>query len=141
MGRVNLSEQARSFITSHLHSVEDLEVLMLVRTDPWKEWSADEISAPLQLTPVFASNRLVGLYLQGLLTHPESAGPMYRFRYCPSSRSMESITAEIALAFENERELLRELLPPHPHSSRPNGPPGFTGGRAVNQGSSSPPLF
>jgi hypothetical protein len=47
------------FIHEHIHSVEQLEVLLLLRENPERWWSPEEVSQALRTIPSSASQRLL----------------------------------------------------------------------------------
>ena len=97
-----LSQSVQKFLLQHIQSVEDLDVLMLVRSAPKKDWNASDVSESLSMDPISASNRLMGLYLQGLLTHPVGEGKLYRYRYQPH-RTLEKLANELAACYDRYR--------------------------------------
>jgi hypothetical protein len=91
-----LSEEARIFLTTQIENSEDLDVLCLLRSNSSKEWSALEVSDQLGIEPIASCNRLLFLHRQGLLEHPSSGGPLYRFRFHPVSEMLQRVTEEIS---------------------------------------------
>jgi hypothetical protein len=62
-----LPEDVQRFIVEHVNSVEQLETLLLLRSDPQKLWTVDEVSHALYTQPAAAQMRLADLQARGLL--------------------------------------------------------------------------
>jgi hypothetical protein len=62
-----LPEDVQRFIVEHVNSVEQLETLLLLRSDPQKLWTVDEVSHALYTQSAAAQMRLGDLQARGLL--------------------------------------------------------------------------
>jgi hypothetical protein len=108
----SLSQDVRRFLGDYIRCSEDLDVLMLVRSDPKREWSAFEVSDRLRLEPFAASNRLVSLHLAGLLAQRPGTGRMYNFRY-HAPRHLDRLAEELALIYSRYRAEICEYIDHH----------------------------
>jgi predicted ArsR family transcriptional regulator len=97
----DLPSNVRRFIADHLNSVEQLEVLLLLRSDPQRVWTASEVSSELVSTPDAAALRLADLEEHGLISSED--GPVARYRYGRPSRKLESDVSAVATAYEKRR--------------------------------------
>ncbi len=104
------SQEAQLFLAECIQSAEDLEVLFLLRANSTKEWSAAEVQEHLRIEIIAAGKRLFSLHMNGLLAHPRSAGPLYRYRYHPVSEVLEKATEEIAKAYSDYRDAVVNYL-------------------------------
>jgi len=98
----------KAFIAEHIHSVEQLEVLLLLRTDPSKEWSAEAVSREIRSNPTSAAHRLSGLYAHGLLEVRQDSEPLYR--YSPRTKELEKSVTMLAHAYTLYRVKIVELI-------------------------------
>jgi hypothetical protein len=93
-----LSAPARVLIDRHIHSVEQLEVLLLLRAAPDKDWTAAEVGRALVSQPDTAEQRLLDLAHRRLLQKDD--GPV--FRYAPD-RDTDRAVAALAAAYATRR--------------------------------------
>ena len=92
-----IAEPVRRFITGHLESVAQLEVLLLVRAAPERWWTQDEVARALVTRPPAALGFLSHLHDTGLL---ERDGE--RFRYAPAGRT-GAVVDELAACYATRR--------------------------------------
>jgi hypothetical protein len=71
-----IPDRVAQFIARHIDSVEQLEILLLLRGDPSREWTADELGATLRSVPDSVLGRLRDLHAHGLV---EPEGEAWRF--------------------------------------------------------------
>lgn len=89
MGSSGLPESVRTFILKHLHSVEQLEVLLLLYRNSEKEWNADSVNAALKTNAASAEARLNDLYQRKLLSRRvDSRQFYYRCGDDPNARAV-----------------------------------------------------
>lgn len=98
-----LSNEAQAFIDENIRSVDELEILLLLRKHPEKEWDAVDVAREIKIDPVSASNYLMGLYLKTLLGHQEHRGRFYSYRYRAHVKAKDKPLTELASAFERAR--------------------------------------
>jgi hypothetical protein len=77
--RGEISTEIRQFIFNNIDSVEQLEVLILLRRSPAREWTAREISNELRSLPQSVELRLAALYAIGLVATSEGTPTIYRY--------------------------------------------------------------
>jgi hypothetical protein len=80
MSDKGLSEDVKKFITEHINSLEQLEILLLLHRHQEKEWTAQEVSQELRLSPASAAMRLADLQTRGLLVVRESPDLFYQYQ-------------------------------------------------------------
>ncbi|HEX4719919.1 MAG TPA: hypothetical protein VH300_15445 [Thermoleophilaceae bacterium] len=88
---------ARALIDRHIHSVEQLEVLLLLRAAPDKDWTPAEVARTLVSRPDTAEQRLVDLANRGLLRANAS-----NFRYAPDGET-DIAVRQLAAAYATRR--------------------------------------
>lgn len=102
-----ISPLLQQFIFEFVDSVELIEVLLLIRNNPEKWFSADQISAELRSNPKSISNRLKRLASIGLL---EQDNGKDLFRFQPSSKELKEITNELANEYLLRRHRIFEII-------------------------------
>lgn len=70
--------RVQRFISTHIDSIEKLEVLLLMRARAEREWTARDVSQELRITEASATARLQDLAARKLLVERGSP-PSYRF--------------------------------------------------------------
>jgi len=95
----------RAFIHEHIDSVEQLEVLLLVRAHPGREWSAREVADELRIDPGSAEQRLEDLVRVGLLADG-SAG----VRYAPETPELARQVDELAQLYQSHRVAIISVI-------------------------------
>ena len=101
-----ISERLRNFIFEHLDSVECLEILLLLHSDPLKTWSADELASELRSNPNSAQERAQILRRSGLVL----AGTEPVFQYRSELPELNEIVEELAYHNRIQRHKLYELI-------------------------------
>lgn len=92
-------------MAEHIHSVEQLEVLLLLRGDPERQWTAEAVAVKLATLPQSAVDRLEDLARRGFLA---KSGEGYR--YDGSDRSRDAAVAELQEVYARRRVSLIGLI-------------------------------
>ena len=92
-----LPEDVHRFLHQHIDSVEQLEVLLLLRRSPERGWTSDEVASTVYSHPTSVVRRLALLLGQGLLRETEAGC----YQYAPR-------TAELHAAVTHLDEMYRE---------------------------------
>lgn len=108
-------DKIRRFITEHFTSVEQLEALLLLRTDPARDWNAVQLSQALYTQPAAAAMRLADLRARGFLTAVDGSPP--RYRYQPATAELASSVDDLAETYRERRVTVITLI-----YSRPTDP-------------------
>jgi hypothetical protein len=102
----DLSPATRAFITRHIVSVEELEVLLLLYEGKERDWSAAEINERLR-----SQETSIGKWLDVLtslkLAQRTADG---RYRFAPASDELARDTAALAEAYRERRIKVIELI-------------------------------
>ncbi|MCP3100929.1 hypothetical protein LZ198_18820 [Myxococcus sp. K15C18031901] len=93
--------RVQRFITTHIDSLEKLEVLLLLRSQSGKEWTASSVSLELRITDSSAAARLADLTERKLLVSDGGTPPVYRFSPA-SSEDVQAVT-ELAAVYGARR--------------------------------------
>ncbi len=79
MGASGIPQRVEDLLAKHIHSVEQLEALLLLQRDPSREWTAAEVSGELVTQESSVASRLEDLAGRGLVACVGGSPPRYRF--------------------------------------------------------------
>ena len=96
------------FIAQHVHSVEQLEVLLLLRNSGEREWTASEVSRALSSHPHSVETRMLDLRSRGLVASRE-AEREFVFRYAPQP-GLDRLVDQLAHAYGERRTSVINLI-------------------------------
>jgi hypothetical protein len=99
-----IPEPVRRLVADHVKSVEQLEVLLLLRREAGRDWDGPETSAALQTTPESAGRCLEHAAASGFAT--ESGG---RYRYAASGGVARTVD-ELADAYAKRRHAVIAMI-------------------------------
>jgi hypothetical protein len=105
----NISSTVRDFIGTYITSVDELEILLLLRQTPRKSLGSLAISKALQLDQRIAEIRLDRLSASGLIRATE-IGNEKVYEYRPESRPTEWAIAELAEVYPQFRVRIISLI-------------------------------
>lgn len=115
MARERLSEDLRQFIAAHIDSVEQLEVLLLLRRHPDRVWNAEAVSRELRSASDSVVMRLQGLRSAGLLVSVSSESDgSDSFRYAPVRSELAELVDRLADAYASLRFTVINTIFEHP---------------------------
>lgn len=93
--------EVRQLIARHVHTMEQVEVLLLLARAPTRALTADEIRAELRLAPTALPARTLAGLEDGRLIEEEPGAPP-RWRYAPATAELRRAVELLAVAY-NER--------------------------------------
>jgi hypothetical protein len=102
-----LSNNVKEFIAKHVHSVLQLEVLLLLSQNRDNIWSAHAVSRELNLSVKSAKVALVEIVSDGLLVVADGED---LYRYNPSSEELDEIVRQLATAYTTQRVGVLSLI-------------------------------
>lgn len=91
----------RAFLAEHISSIAQLEMLLLLRSDPARKWDVAEISKALYATPEMSAGQLASLRDLGLLT--ASGDPEHCYQYQPGTPELEDMVTCLAELYKERR--------------------------------------
>ncbi|HEX8698786.1 MAG TPA: hypothetical protein VF815_08115 [Myxococcaceae bacterium] len=91
--------RVQRFIATHIDSIEKLEVLLLLRTQADREWTARDISLELRIAETSAAMRLTDLTARRLVAQVGEG----RYRYGPASAEDAQDVAELSATYSTRR--------------------------------------
>ncbi len=74
-----MPEPVQRFIVRHIHTLEQLDILLLLLENP-RAWSDQDIAVALRTTPESARARLSRLHGDGLVAVTTDSAPRYRYQ-------------------------------------------------------------
>ncbi len=103
-----IPERVTRLIAEHIHSIEQLEVLLLARRTADRDWSAEEVARELTTLPDSASTRLDDLAGRGFLVVADDVGP--RFRYDTRDQERDRVVGELEDAYARRRVSVTSMI-------------------------------
>ena len=104
----HLSRDIRLFIAEHIHSIEQLEVLLLARSAPQQEWSVESVYGVVKSSRTSVSERLKDLVKNGFLA--EVQGEPLRYRFQPRNERLEQLVSDLAIAYKEHSVRVIEAI-------------------------------
>ena len=104
-----ISEELKHFIQSTINSVDQLEVLLFLMSNPDREWSAEEVGARIRLSRESVAEKLEDLARASLLA--VRSNPPLMYRYAPTSKALEAEVAQsLERAYREGRDSVIQLI-------------------------------
>jgi hypothetical protein len=103
----SLSESLQRFVRERLPSFEQVEIVLLLRSDRARAWSAPEVSERLGTPPESTAMRLFLLASNGVVAFEGGGIPRYRYA---ADASLEALFDELAEAHAQRRDALVALV-------------------------------
>ena len=82
----DLTAEVREFVSEHIQSAEELDILLLLQREPERKWTALDVSKAIYTVPASATMRLERLVSEGLLSSSGGSDPAYS--YSPASAQL-----------------------------------------------------
>lgn len=115
MGIEDIPLPVQQFIQRHIHSVEQLEVLLMLHANPAKEWNADEIAQRLYTAPDAVLTRLRDL-VTGAVVVKRAASPAV-FQFQPDNEETRQIVETLARVYSERRVSVIALIYAKPNKA------------------------
>lgn len=93
-----LAPEVRSLVARHLHSVGELDLLMLLHSDRERGWTAEAVCETLRCPPSWAALQLQALRVAGLAR--EAGG---RWRFAAADRELDRAADALADAYRTRK--------------------------------------
>jgi hypothetical protein len=108
MSESGIPEVVRSFIARRIESAELLETLLLVHSEPEREWSPEEVARSIYTVPASATRRLEQLVAMGLARSNGAPNPRYQF--APENEEARAEVEALAEAYRQHRVAVINLI-------------------------------
>lgn len=103
-----LPPDVQAFVTDHIDSIEQLEVLLLLCKEPERVWSLEQLSSELRGSPRSIRRRLDDLCAMKLAQL--TTGTPDTFRYQPDDERKAATVAALAGLYRTYRVAITELI-------------------------------
>lgn len=108
MNHHGIPHKVEAFVLKYIHSIEQLEVLLLLRKESDREWRAEDVSATLRTNPVSAAGRLTDLKARKLISKRIDTGePLYRYTH---DAEVREVMDDVAKFYASHRHAIIELI-------------------------------
>ena len=103
-----VSDALHELLKQRLSSLDQVEVVLLLRADRSRAFTAPEVAKALSSAPEAAAMRLFLLASSGLLAFEAASVP--RYRYVELDAESEGLLDELAALYESDRRALTALV-------------------------------
>jgi len=103
-----LPEDVASFIAGNIHSVSQLEVLLLLRNSGSRAWSREEIGSALYASGEMMATPLAELSAGGLVSATPPPNELYRFQ--AATPALDSMVAKLNEMYSQRRVAVISLI-------------------------------
>ena len=107
MNQRGIPREVQDFIRSHLSSVAQLEILLLLQAAPGRPHAPDDVAESLRIDPVWAGAEMQRLHTNGLFERSED-GSAYCYR--PGTPALDAAVRGLAKAFSTHRVSVITLI-------------------------------
>jgi predicted transcriptional regulator len=104
----DISERVRQFVFDHIDSVEQIEVLLFLRTHTERGWTAEELSREFRSSETSINSRLKNLVALGILK--EAGTNPLQYQYAPSVPATDELLKDVAETYAIKRQKLQALI-------------------------------
>jgi hypothetical protein len=94
-----ISDRLRRFIAQYIHSVAQLEILLLLHTNPSQAWTPADIARELRIEATGAAEQLSLLAAAGLAKNDNPPGAPPAFHYHAATPDIQADTLALAQAY------------------------------------------
>lgn len=109
-----VSERLREFLQQRLSSLDQIEVVLLLRSDPSRSWTAPEVAARLGTAPEPAAMRLFLLASAGLIVFEATGVPRYRYATDAATDALVTELADVCASDQNAVAAIVDTTPRDP---------------------------
>lgn len=124
-----IPEDVKEFIVGRIHSVAELEALLLLRRDPQVAWGAEALAGRLYISPRETAEVLSHLHEEGLISL--SGDEPVEYHYQPNSPEVASLVDRLAEAYAKYLVAVTHLI----HSTAPPKVQKFADAFRIRKGS------
>lgn len=108
MNERGIPRKVEVFVINNIYAVEQLEVLLLLRKDPEKKWSAEAVNTVMRTNTSSIAERLEALNTLKLVQKKQE-GAQSLYQYAPTSDTKE-VVDELAKFYGTHRHVVIELI-------------------------------
>jgi hypothetical protein len=104
----DIPHNVRVFISEHIHSVLELESLLLFAAAPDRSWTAEQLSRELRINMQWAAEQIAELAKRETIA-VDAATPMH-YRYAPRDGTKAQTVKDVARAYADRRVAVIQLI-------------------------------
>ena len=93
--------EVRQFVAEYIHSVAELEVLLLLRGSSDRAWTAEDVGKSLYTSAEMAGTQLADLSGRGLLRNDDETPP--RYQYIPRNQQLDRLVSQLDEIYQQRR--------------------------------------
>ncbi|HVM16978.1 MAG TPA: hypothetical protein VM290_05315 [Gaiellaceae bacterium] len=108
MAPAGIPQSVERLVAEHIHSVEQLEVLLLLRRTAGRSWTAGEVSDELVTQRDSVAERLEDLAARGFLSREDGGEP--RYAYAPGDAARDRDVDALADCYARRRVSVITLI-------------------------------
>ena len=108
MSAAEIPDAVQKFIAQNLESAELLETLLLMHSQPGREWAPDDVARAIYTVPAGATRRLEQLVALGLASTNGASSP--RYRYTPANPRLRDDVDALASTYREHRVAVVNLI-------------------------------
>jgi hypothetical protein len=107
-----ITAPVKQFITEHIDSVMQLEILLLLAGQPGRVWTAADLAQQLRIDATWVDGQLRGMAAAGLVavTEVQPSVPAPQFRYEPRTPDLTKTVGDLAHAYADRRVTVIGLI-------------------------------
>jgi len=94
----DIPADVKDFIGNHIHSVAQLEILLMLRSEPERSWTSVEINKSLYLNSDMLTQLLTDIVQRGFAAQAECC-----FRYQPANDTDRQLIERLAQVYQERR--------------------------------------
>lgn len=106
----NIPAEVLTLMRERVHSIEELELLLLLRAEPTRHFGVGELAAALKVSPEAVSGALARLVSAQLIQRVETAGTSPKYCYGPENEELARSVDDLALAYDRSRLEMLALI-------------------------------
>jgi hypothetical protein len=103
-----IPREVRSFVTDHIHSITQLELLLLLHDDPQQAYTPADASRALRAPERLLGGQLADFYAAGVLTADEQTAPL-AYRFSTAGRHTTAVD-ELAVCVRQRKRAVHDLI-------------------------------
>lgn len=108
MSDYRISDRAYNFVVARIESVEQLEILKLLASEPDQAWTPEAVSLQLRSNPASVAKRLADLSLIGVLAL--NFQPNFSYRYAPTDPELRATVDELLSYYPRYKSRLIRVI-------------------------------
>ncbi|HEX7155148.1 MAG TPA: hypothetical protein VF618_27005 [Thermoanaerobaculia bacterium] len=108
MASSDFSPELEQFVRDRLASIDQIEIVMLLASDPSRAWTAPQIAQQLGTAPEPAAMRLFLLASNGLLALDPTGVPKYRFQ--PMDAATGALVTQLTALYPDRKDAVADII-------------------------------